>query len=134
MNIHTFFGEMFSGAFLLRNGEPLVVVIFNGAFNYGCFYIFRLPFVSSIMPNFWGVLYFPLQSRWLLILARHFLDVQILIFIGFFDLEVNLIILSICCDFFLVETWSFYSLAESCLFVHAFSHIHCFCFHFSFRV
>jgi hypothetical protein len=76
---------MFSGAFLLRNGEPLVVVIFNGAFNYGCFYIFWLHLFSSIMPDFWGVLYFPStirESQWLLNLPRHFLDVQILIFIG----------------------------------------------------
>ena len=51
MNIHTFFDEMFSGAFLLRNGEPLVVVIFNGAFNYGCFYIFWLHF--SLIHHAW---------------------------------------------------------------------------------
>ena len=51
------------------------------------------------MPDFWGVLYFPLtirELRWLLILARHSLDVQILIFVGFFDFEVKLLILSIC--------------------------------------
>ena len=107
MNIYTFFDEMFSGAFLLRNGEPLVVVIFNGAFIYGCFDIFWLQFFSSIMPDFRIVLYFPStirESQWLLNLPRHFLDVQILIFIGFFDLEVKLIILSICLWFF--SSWN----------------------------
>jgi hypothetical protein len=56
-------------------------------------------FFPSIMPVFWGVLYFTLtirESRWLLILDRHFLDAQILIFVGFFDFEVKLLILSIC--------------------------------------
>jgi hypothetical protein len=56
-------------------------------------------FFPSIMPDFWVVLYFPLtirESRWLLILARHSLDVQILIFVVFFDFEVKLSTLSIC--------------------------------------
>jgi hypothetical protein len=30
---------------LLRNGKPLVAVIFNDAFNYGCFYNFWLHFI-----------------------------------------------------------------------------------------
>ena len=53
----------FSGAFLLRNGKPLVAVILNGAFNYGCFNIFLLQFFPSIMPDFWGVKYFSLTIR-----------------------------------------------------------------------
>ena len=51
-------------------------------------------FFPSIMCEFWVVLYFPLtirESRWLLILARHSLDVQILIFVGLFDFEVMLL-------------------------------------------
>ena len=62
---------------------------------------------SSIMPDFWGVLYFPStirESQWLLNMPRHILDVHILIFIGFFDLEVKLIILSFCLWFF--SSWN----------------------------
>ena len=51
------------------------------------------------MPDFWGVIYFPLtirESRWLLFLARHSLDVKILIFVVLFDFEVKLLTLSSC--------------------------------------